>query len=280
MSLSSQIVESSEQVVLILVGLIASGKSTFAQALEHHFPHFRRCNQDDLGNRKKVENLARRSLGAGHSVCIDRTNINAEQRAHWIKIARQFGAAIWVIVFDTPYDVCAARLQERTSHPTITTPELGLRVLLDLSSSFQEPHSQEGYERLLILRPPHITATYSHGDMSTILQRVRQSPPILPPTTHGRGPYSFRRGYPRRGFNPGHPCGSQGWGGTPQGPTGNSRGRAFMRGSLSDIAGNVRGNHVGIILPSIGGTENLGGPMNQGSRPSHSSGSVQDPVTS
>jgi hypothetical protein len=89
-----------EQVVLILVGLIGSGKvgifnswthrpvssneilivrqSTFAQALEKHLPgQFRRCNQDDLGNRIRVENLARRTLREGLSACIDRTNFNA-----------------------------------------------------------------------------------------------------------------------------------------------------------------------------------------------------------
>jgi hypothetical protein len=80
-------------IVLILIGLIASGKvrnffipvcvqltiisqSTFAQALETHFPNFRRCSQDDLGNRPRVERLARQCLQQGLSVCIDRTNFD------------------------------------------------------------------------------------------------------------------------------------------------------------------------------------------------------------
>lgn len=93
------------QIVLVLVGLIASGKvsqicfvmaevsatdrftpnrlhfrplmqSTFATALEEHVPHFRRCNQDELGSRQSVERLARQTLGRGLSVCIDRTNFD------------------------------------------------------------------------------------------------------------------------------------------------------------------------------------------------------------
>ena len=87
------------QVVLILVGLVGSGKvnglfmtllpcffpifmshlyqSTFAEALQWHCPHWKRCNQDDLGgNRKNVEHLARVSLRKGFSVCIDRTNLD------------------------------------------------------------------------------------------------------------------------------------------------------------------------------------------------------------
>jgi hypothetical protein len=80
------------QVVLILCGLVASGKvntllhdfevtitswqSTFAQQLQHHFPQFHRCSQDDLGDRRRVEDLARDTLAKGLSVCIDRTNFN------------------------------------------------------------------------------------------------------------------------------------------------------------------------------------------------------------
>lgn len=51
-------------------------QSTFATALQEHVAHFKRCNQDDLGNRRAVENLARKSLREGFSVCIDRTNFN------------------------------------------------------------------------------------------------------------------------------------------------------------------------------------------------------------
>lgn len=52
-------------------------QSTFAEALQQHFPRFRRCNQDDLGgNRRRVEQLAYETLEQGLSVCIDRTNFN------------------------------------------------------------------------------------------------------------------------------------------------------------------------------------------------------------
>ncbi|RDB23824.1 hypothetical protein Hypma_009019 [Hypsizygus marmoreus] len=100
-----------ERVVLILCGLVASGKSTFAEQLQQHYPQFHRCNQDVLGDRRQVERLARETLAQGHSVCIDRTNFNAAQRSYWIKIAREFpGTSIWVIVFDTPYEVSTGLL--------------------------------------------------------------------------------------------------------------------------------------------------------------------------
>ena len=103
-------------------------QSTFAQALERHFPQFRRCNQDELGDRRSVEALTQQSLREGLSVVIDRTNFDERcarflwwryivlnvclllrldsQRATWIRIARSVpGTLVWVIVFDTPYEV-------------------------------------------------------------------------------------------------------------------------------------------------------------------------------
>jgi len=65
------------QVVIILTGLIGSGKSTFALALQKHYPNFVRCNQDDLGDRRAVESKVRQALSQGKSVCVDRTNFDA-----------------------------------------------------------------------------------------------------------------------------------------------------------------------------------------------------------
>jgi len=170
-----------KQVVLILVGLIGSGKSTFAQALQEHFREFRRCNQDDLGDRRAVEHLARQSLQNGSSVCIDRTNFDASQRAHWIKIAREFsGTLVWVLVFDTPKEVCASRLRTRTQHPTIKNPEDALSILDRFSSQYRAPSKDEGYDRVLYLQPSEQEVVYSPSTLAAILQRVRDAPSVAP----------------------------------------------------------------------------------------------------
>ncbi|KJA15243.1 hypothetical protein HYPSUDRAFT_149384 [Hypholoma sublateritium FD-334 SS-4] len=167
------------QIVLILCGLVASGKSTFAEALEQHFPRFRRCNQDDLGDRRRVEQLTYDTLEQGLSVCIDRANFDATQRAHWIRIAREFsGTQIWVIVFDTPYETCAARLQTRTGHPTISSPEQGRSILARFASDFTHPAAREGYDRILYITPAdHPSPVYTRADIATVLRRVRDAPP-------------------------------------------------------------------------------------------------------
>ncbi|KAG6334609.1 hypothetical protein ID866_4485 [Astraeus odoratus] len=166
-----------EQTVLILVGLIASGKSTFAEALQKYFPKFRRCNQDNLGSRQLVEALARQTLQEGLSPCIDRTNFNAVQRSYWTNITHAFpGTSISVIVFDTPYHVCASRLQYRTSHPTIRNAEEGMPILEKFASELQLPSAGEGYDHLFYLKASdYPSPEYTRDEILSVLSRLRMS---------------------------------------------------------------------------------------------------------
>ncbi|TBU38625.1 AAA domain-containing protein [Dichomitus squalens] len=210
------VLPSGQNVVLMLVGLIASGKTTFSQALERHFPKFRRCSQDDLGDRRSVEALVRRSLGEGLSVVIDRANFDESQRSTWINIAREFpGTAAWIIVFDTPYEVCAARLAERKDHPTITTPELGLQVLERFKLLYRSPSPHEGYSRILYLKPDDLPppSELTAKDVRDTMRRLRNAPEVVwtdPPTGFGYGGCGARGGYSRgyrdsRDHRGGHP---------------------------------------------------------------------------
>ncbi|KAJ7224470.1 P-loop containing nucleoside triphosphate hydrolase protein [Mycena pura] len=220
------------QFVLILVGLIGSGKSTFAQAVHETFPGFIRCNQDELGDRRQVEHLARSSLRQGSSVVIDRTNFDASQRGHWIRIAHEFpGTLVWVLVFDTPKDVCAARLQTRTGHPTIQNATDALSILDRFSSQYRAPTADEGYDRILYLQPTEQELVYSPSSLAAILRRVRDAPvarsvgpTVCTPSPRG-SPY-----YPRGGFS----RGTRGRGGHTVDFTGH-------RGARNSATGGVRG---------------------------------------
>ncbi|TFK89245.1 P-loop containing nucleoside triphosphate hydrolase protein [Polyporus arcularius HHB13444] len=205
---TAPIVPTGQQVVLLLVGLIGSGKSTFAQALERYFPQFQRCSQDELGDRRSVEALARRSLRDGVSVIIDRTNFDESQRATWINIANEFqNTVVWVLVFDTPYEVCAARVAERTGHPTITSPELGLQVLQRFRSQYRPPAPHEGYTRILYLKPSDLPDPECSEDVvRDVMRRLQDTPEVLasPPPPPIAGQYrsyrEYRGGF--RGFEP------------------------------------------------------------------------------
>ncbi|KAG8799335.1 hypothetical protein FRC16_005332 [Serendipita sp. 398] len=169
-----------KQVLIILVGLIGSGKSTFSKAVQSNFPQqFRRCNQDELGTRKKVEKLVIQSLSAGLSVIVDRTNIDQRQRKTWIDIGRQFAHVdVWVITMDTPYEaslVCAARLRTRENHPTIKSWALAQTVLKRFSGEFEAPSLMEDFDRMYELSP-HPTGAWTRQEIEKVLYEVDRSP--------------------------------------------------------------------------------------------------------
>ncbi|KAJ3551932.1 hypothetical protein NM688_g4426 [Phlebia brevispora] len=176
-----QLMDSSlPQIILILVGLVGSGKSTFATALQRYRPEFLRCNQDELGNRRRVEELARSQLQRGGSVCIDRTNVDAGQRSTWIRMGREFPrTSTWVLHFDTPYEICVERLRTRVGHPTISSPEQGVAVLRRFSADFQPPSPYEGYNKLLQLTATEQPAIYSPESAERVgrMGTFREGPP-------------------------------------------------------------------------------------------------------
>jgi len=159
------------QVVIVLVGLIGSGKSTFALAVEELFPNIVRCNQDDLGDRRAVEEKVHKALSEGRSVCVDRTNIDAGQRWHWLNIGRGYpGVEVWGVLLDVPKAVCLKRLETRTGHPTIKDYEKAKYVLREFTSQFVPPSTCEGFD--LVFHMPH-----------EALEASRTGPPIPDPAS-------------------------------------------------------------------------------------------------
>ena len=135
-----------DQRLVVLCGLVGSGKSTFARAVETTWPdEWVRCNQDELGNRKAVYAAAMKALASGKNVLLDRTNIDRRQRADWLELAAEFRRAnpqrcldVSLLYFDVPYAVrarasrthtqeCRDRLAQRLDHPTLKTPDAAYR---------------------------------------------------------------------------------------------------------------------------------------------------------
>lgn len=74
------------------MGVPGSGKSTFAKQL---IPYgYVRVNQDDLGNRKKCERVAKQALDQGKSVVVDRCNFDFPQRKTWINMAYEYNTTL------------------------------------------------------------------------------------------------------------------------------------------------------------------------------------------
>lgn len=123
------------QRILFLIGLPASGKSTFARDLIRRDPSYKRVNKDDLRfmsqdgefDQKQEEyilrlrdTLIRTALDAGFNVVVDDTNIAPKHWARINQLAREWSAAnqnrpivVEQHTMETPLEECLARNAKR-----------------------------------------------------------------------------------------------------------------------------------------------------------------------
>lgn len=118
----------SKNVLIVLKGLPASGKSTYRDNLLDLNPTFQ-CVCPDLirkelygnesiqGDGKKVFDIAfhdMREFGCiGANVIFDATNLNRERRKKLVKTMRPYFDILIIKEFTTPFDLCVARNEKR-----------------------------------------------------------------------------------------------------------------------------------------------------------------------
>lgn len=207
---SPDIIDNSDRpprTLYVLTGLVGSGKSTFADWLCRHFPvHHERASQDELGSRQAVESFVLSRLSTGVEVIVDRTNIDAKQRSHWLRVAKEcqdlYGVPVEVycIFFDTPYDECKARLTLRKGHETLRTPLEAIKVLDIFSKQLVPPSENEGFHKIITVGPDWNTEPYlaTRDEVGGILKLVHDAPYVggLAEDEPTRGP-TLSAGTPR-----------------------------------------------------------------------------------
>lgn len=144
----------SKNVLIVLCGLPASGKSTYAEMLCEINPTFQRVCPDLIrkafygdesiqGDGKRVFNTAFRDLkeygSIGANAIFDATNINADRRKAFVKEMRPYFDIIIFKWFHTPIDICLERNQKRERK----VPE---DVLWRMFDNFQTPTRYEGWD--------------------------------------------------------------------------------------------------------------------------------------
>lgn len=173
----STVKDGAEQYLLVLSGLIGSGKSTFARALTTHYPNWRRCNQDELGDRHAVLYSARTALLSGQNVIIDRTNIDAKQRRTWLELAAELNSASSLniitisLTLTIPIELAEERLRVRVGHETIKTAEQALGILPHFLRSYQKASLEEGFNYVLSWPAGRMKLEMEKGDVEEMLFR-------------------------------------------------------------------------------------------------------------
>jgi predicted kinase len=130
--------------IVVLIGLPASGKTTFYKA---RFPNHVHVSKDLMRSARnkahRQETLVRQALSSGHSVVIDNTNVTLKERCELISQAKQFGARIIGYYFAPALSENFARNRLRKGVDKV--PDVAIFAAAKL---LEKPGYEEGYDEL------------------------------------------------------------------------------------------------------------------------------------
>jgi len=135
--------------LIILVGLQASGKSTFYRA---HFASTHVLVSKDLlrnSHRPALRQvqLIEQALAAGRSVVVDNTNPTVADRADLIALGRHFGSRVIGYYFASEMLHCLTRNESRTGRARV--PDVALYATM---GRLVRPSYAEGFDSLFFVR--------------------------------------------------------------------------------------------------------------------------------
>jgi predicted kinase len=142
----------------MMVGLPASGKSTYAKLLAEEIDgivvssdgiraewYDDEAIQGDAGKIfREVELRCKNALGTGRPVIMDATNMNAKKRANFLRQMPECKKVC--IVMAVPFNECLARDEVRSR-------SVGPAVMEKMRKSFQMPYYNEGWDHIEIYYP-------------------------------------------------------------------------------------------------------------------------------
>eukprot|EP01033_Poteriospumella_lacustris_P000920 gene920-662_t len=143
--------------VLMLCGLPASGKSTFAKALVAAQPEFFvRVNRDEMRGKGEVDRAlaaalqpylktlnGRKAPATTRCIVIDNCHVTATKRREWFEAVHRLPTLC--VYFDRPVDVCKLRVTQRVDHPTIPAGTAGIPIIESMVRQWERPELAEGF---------------------------------------------------------------------------------------------------------------------------------------
>lgn len=156
--------------VVVLCGVVGSGKTHLSKAICKEIPGWKRISQDDLGSRPACEVATQKALQAGYSVIIDRCNFDISQRKKWIEIGRRFQAAVYAIELKTPTVLCRQRIMQRQEHPTGVMGQFGAGILEKFVKDYKSPGNAETFDGICAVDTTSIDMTFE--GLSNLLGKI------------------------------------------------------------------------------------------------------------
>ena len=131
--------------VVLLIGLQASGKSTFCK--QRFFDSHLRLNLDMLKTRNRERRLMQVCLETGQPVVVDNTNPTKEDRQRYIEPAKAFGFRVVGYYFQSQIENCKSRNEQRPDKRKV--PVAGM---LGTHQRLEVPSLDEGFDELHYVR--------------------------------------------------------------------------------------------------------------------------------
>jgi predicted kinase len=135
--------------VVILIGLPASGKSTFFR--ERFAATHDHVSRDLMRNaarpQARQQQLIAASLAAGRSVVVDNTNPSRSVRAAIVGVARQHGVPVTAYYFESAASDALRRNRRREGRDRV--PDV---AIFTARKRLEPPDASEGFDRIYLVR--------------------------------------------------------------------------------------------------------------------------------
>lgn len=137
------------QTVAVLVGLQASGKTTFCRTVLG--PAYEHVSKDHFPNSKKKQQRQMRLiievLESGRNVAVDNTNPSPAEWAPLVEVARRHGARVVAYWFPPDFGGSVRRNSIRGAKTRV--PDVGLKAT---AARLQQPSPADGFDEVLTVR--------------------------------------------------------------------------------------------------------------------------------
>ncbi len=131
-----------DKTILILIGIPASGKSTFYQ---QYFRDIKVISLDIVKTRNNEDKQLYDALNSQQSIVIDNTNITINERHRYINLAKLYHYNIVGIYFQSMVDKSFKRNELREN-------KVSKKAILSKAKQLEQPNYDEGFDELYYVK--------------------------------------------------------------------------------------------------------------------------------